>query len=294
MASTNTADSVNARRVVTSGPWPTIRPDRIGTIGSTQGVNASSRPKPKNTASTAGRAPPLISAARRSDSDTGPALAVAAEPPIRPRRRPRPRRDSRQRRERHRPRGRRIADAVLAHSPGSGPAAYPSRLAAAPRCARVVQDLDIAEKLVLDGPAGGELGRQRRAVRADGELLAVQVIARARSATRGPRRRRVSPRRSGTPRPAAGTPAAALPPRPTGETTTANGAGRGAGPRLAVRPQRPWPPRPPGLRRQADADVGAALGLDLQREAGPGRPAHGDADLEVAAVDVLSPKNSSS
>ena len=80
MASTKIADSVNALRVVTSGPWPTIRPDRIGTIGSTQGVNASSSPMPKNTASTAGRAPPVISAARRSDSETGPAGAPRSLP----------------------------------------------------------------------------------------------------------------------------------------------------------------------------------------------------------------------
>ncbi len=76
MANTNTAESANARRGVTSGPWPTISPERIGTIGSTQGVKASNSPKPKNTASTVGSAPPLMSAASRSDSDTG-----AASPP---------------------------------------------------------------------------------------------------------------------------------------------------------------------------------------------------------------------
>ncbi len=38
---------MKARIVVTLAPWPAMMPDRIGTIGSTQGVNDSSSPDPK-------------------------------------------------------------------------------------------------------------------------------------------------------------------------------------------------------------------------------------------------------
>ena len=41
-------------------PWPTMMLERIGTIGNTQGVNASRSPNPKNTAATQGRAPSRI------------------------------------------------------------------------------------------------------------------------------------------------------------------------------------------------------------------------------------------
>ena len=61
-------------------PAPTMMPDRIGTIGSTQGVNASSSPKPKNVASTANRLPSRILSASTSCSDCtlGAAAAAAA------------------------------------------------------------------------------------------------------------------------------------------------------------------------------------------------------------------------
>ena len=55
-------------------------PDRIGTIGSTQGVNASSRPAPKNVASTASRLPLRILSASASCSERMRPGAAAAPP----------------------------------------------------------------------------------------------------------------------------------------------------------------------------------------------------------------------
>jgi len=56
-----------------------MMPERIGTIGSTQGVNASSRPAPKNVASTASRLPLRILSASRSCSERiGAAAGVSA------------------------------------------------------------------------------------------------------------------------------------------------------------------------------------------------------------------------
>jgi hypothetical protein len=45
-------------------------PDRIGIIGRTQGVNASTSPQPKNFRMTAKRLPPVMRSARLSCSDT--------------------------------------------------------------------------------------------------------------------------------------------------------------------------------------------------------------------------------
>src|SRR5258706_14045890 len=50
MPSTYAADSATARTRVRPAPWPTMMPDRIGSIGSTQGENASASPKPKKLA----------------------------------------------------------------------------------------------------------------------------------------------------------------------------------------------------------------------------------------------------
>ena len=51
---------MNERRVVTFSPLPAMMPERIGTIGSTQGVNASNSPAPKNDSSTRKMLPCLI------------------------------------------------------------------------------------------------------------------------------------------------------------------------------------------------------------------------------------------
>ena len=64
-------------------PWPAMMPDRMGTIGSTQGVKASSSPSPKNVPSTTSSWPEPMSLARRSCSETNapggvPATAVPA------------------------------------------------------------------------------------------------------------------------------------------------------------------------------------------------------------------------
>ncbi len=54
-----------------------MMPDRIGTIGRTQGVNASSRPAPKNVPTMTSRLDPEMICARRACSDTGAAEAAA-------------------------------------------------------------------------------------------------------------------------------------------------------------------------------------------------------------------------
>ena len=61
---------MNERRGVAASPWPAMMPDRIGIIGSTQGVKASSRPKPKKLAMTTNRLPSAIRFERRSCSET--------------------------------------------------------------------------------------------------------------------------------------------------------------------------------------------------------------------------------
>ena len=61
---------MNDRRGVADSPWPAMMPERIGIIGSTQGVNASSSPKPKKLAMIASRLPPAIRFESRSCSET--------------------------------------------------------------------------------------------------------------------------------------------------------------------------------------------------------------------------------
>ncbi len=56
-----------------------MMPDRIGIIGSTQGVKASRRPKPKKLAMTTNRLPSAISPDRRSCSETMGAAASRGE-----------------------------------------------------------------------------------------------------------------------------------------------------------------------------------------------------------------------
>jgi hypothetical protein len=71
---------MNDRRGVAAAPWPAMMPDRMGIIGSTQGVNASSRPNPKKVARTAKRLPPAIMLESRSCSETiVPAPRASAE-----------------------------------------------------------------------------------------------------------------------------------------------------------------------------------------------------------------------
>src|SRR3954462_2281913 len=69
MPSTYVSDSAKPRRGETA-PWPTMMLDRIGTIGSTQPVNATPRPPKKNPPSSAAHEP-VTSAAHRSCSETG-------------------------------------------------------------------------------------------------------------------------------------------------------------------------------------------------------------------------------
>jgi len=78
-ATTYTSDSINAREVPRRVPWPAINPDRIGIIGNTQGVNASSSPAPKNPSSVSQRCDPARPVASRlSSAATGALSAVAA------------------------------------------------------------------------------------------------------------------------------------------------------------------------------------------------------------------------
>ncbi len=79
MASTYTTDNDKARAMVMPRPWPTMILDRMGIMGNTQGVNASSRPKRKNEASTRGVLPLAREPAIRSCSGKGvatPAVGV--------------------------------------------------------------------------------------------------------------------------------------------------------------------------------------------------------------------------
>src|SRR3546814_9852597 len=64
-------------------PAPAISPDRIGIIGSTQGVNASPRPPRKNHSRVSQRPEPVSAAARRVSSASSalvPASAAGAFP----------------------------------------------------------------------------------------------------------------------------------------------------------------------------------------------------------------------
>src|SRR5262245_25618489 len=60
---------MNERRVDTFSPPPAMIPERIGTIGNTQGVKASSNPVPKNPSRTRRRLPLRILSAQLSCSD---------------------------------------------------------------------------------------------------------------------------------------------------------------------------------------------------------------------------------
>ena len=77
MPSTYVTDSRNDRRGVAASPWPAMMPERIGIIGSTQGVKASSRPNPKKLAMIASRLPPEIRLDSRSCSETIGAASLA-------------------------------------------------------------------------------------------------------------------------------------------------------------------------------------------------------------------------
>ena len=69
LASTYTADSENPRHAPMRSPRPAIRPERIGTIGSTHGVNARPNPYAKNNTSVQpARVPPRLRARRWSSA----------------------------------------------------------------------------------------------------------------------------------------------------------------------------------------------------------------------------------
>ena len=59
-------------------PWPTMMPDRIGIIGKVQGVNASSRPKPKKLSRISGTLAPASRRAMSPVSSLETALVVCA------------------------------------------------------------------------------------------------------------------------------------------------------------------------------------------------------------------------
>ena len=64
------SDSAKDRPGVACLPWPAMMPDRIGIIGNTQGVKASSSPKPKKDAITTRMFPRDMRSASRSCSAT--------------------------------------------------------------------------------------------------------------------------------------------------------------------------------------------------------------------------------
>ncbi len=70
MPSTYASDSVKPRMRVRRSPWPAMMPETIGTIGSTHGVNASSRPERKNAPIITNTLPVEISRARPVCSET--------------------------------------------------------------------------------------------------------------------------------------------------------------------------------------------------------------------------------
>ena len=78
MASTYTRDSQKAFMVVILSPWPTMMPDRIGNIGSTQGVKASSSPAMKKAMIALAGARVSIPASS-SCSETGARLVTGLE-----------------------------------------------------------------------------------------------------------------------------------------------------------------------------------------------------------------------
>src|SRR5690554_8051534 len=73
MPSTYPSDNAKARGVVGRSRWPTIMPDKIGTIGSTQGVKVSPRPNTKKVATMSSQCASCRKPARPS------ALAVVDE-----------------------------------------------------------------------------------------------------------------------------------------------------------------------------------------------------------------------
>src|SRR5690554_2439879 len=73
MPSTYPSDNAKARGVVGRSRWPTIMPDKIGTIGSTQGVKVSPRPNTKKVATMSSQCASCRKLARPS------ALAVVDE-----------------------------------------------------------------------------------------------------------------------------------------------------------------------------------------------------------------------
>src|SRR6187455_482124 len=72
MQSTYTSDNTKPRTCVRCAPCGTSIPDRIGIIGNTHGVSASSRPKPKKLAINI-QNPPLNKPAIKASSDCRPA-----------------------------------------------------------------------------------------------------------------------------------------------------------------------------------------------------------------------------
>ena len=85
MPSTYASDSRKPLVLVSSFFCPAMMPERIGIIGNTQGVSASSRPNPKKVATTPQKLPPFSTRSIRevSDSLAGSvgAAAMAAPPP---------------------------------------------------------------------------------------------------------------------------------------------------------------------------------------------------------------------
>ncbi|RLA25425.1 MAG: hypothetical protein DRQ63_09695 [Gammaproteobacteria bacterium] len=63
--------SEKPRDAVILSPSPAMMPERMGTIGNTQGVKASNRPAPKKVAMTSNMLEPEINCASRACSDTG-------------------------------------------------------------------------------------------------------------------------------------------------------------------------------------------------------------------------------
>ncbi len=67
--------------MVTFAPCPAMMPERIGTIGSTQGVNASRRPAPKKNPITSSRLPERMKPAIQSCFETKPEVSTDIVPP---------------------------------------------------------------------------------------------------------------------------------------------------------------------------------------------------------------------
>ncbi len=161
----------------------------------------------------------------------------------------------------------------------------------------MVQHFDVAEEFVVDDLAARELGRQGLAVRQHGELLPVEVVAgrdlpfQRHAAVHDDGMRLegfVRRQELALPRAAAAAEegqqrAAAV--RGAGGCDRCAGADGHAGGRQARSGVAQL--GAPGLRRQADADVRTALGLDFDRQGRSGRrPLHRDPDLEGPAMNV--------